>query len=238
MSADNFSQFISKKAYEISYALFRVAFGVKQESFASHLQDRGLSLLESAVGEDYETMLSASKSLEYLLRIGSDINILNNANSDLILNELRQLNSAIAESEKSASPLPVDLSDIFSKPPALTHGHEEHARQYEQAIKDTNGVLAVGSDEPLLEASFRNGFNGSNGNGFVKAAMRQSAILERIRQSGNCRLKDLQDYLKETSERTIRYDIQGLLGKGLIERLGNGGPSTYYRAKEPQAYES
>jgi DeoR/GlpR family transcriptional regulator of sugar metabolism len=61
--------------------------------------------------------------------------------------------------------------------------------------------------------------------------MRQSAILERIRQNNNCRLKDVQEWLSDVSERTIRYDLQNLIGQGLVERLGNGGPATFYRIR-------
>ena len=231
MPVNNFSQFISKKAYEICYALFRVASGLKHASITYHMEDKGLLLLDSAVREDYEGVLLASKSIEYLLLIGSDVNILSVANSDLILNELRQINSAIVEIKKAASPLPIDLSDVFSKPPAVNSDQTINQSQISRDIKGTEVAENKESELLPLEASLRSGFDGSSGSGVVKAAMRQSAILERIRQSGNCRLKDLQDYFRETSERTIRYDIQGLLEKGLIERLGSGGPSTYYRAK-------
>ena len=61
----------------------------------------------------------------------------------------------------------------------------------------------------------------------MKAEMRQSAILERIRQIGNCRFGDIQAILPETSERTIRYDLEALVQKGLVERLGTGGRSVY-----------
>ena len=57
MPANNFNQFVSKKAYEICYALFRIASSLKQRSFASHLEDQGLSLLKSAAEEDYKEAL-------------------------------------------------------------------------------------------------------------------------------------------------------------------------------------
>jgi repressor of nif and glnA expression len=43
-------------------------------------------------------------------------------------------------------------------------------------------------------------------------------------------LKDIQEVLPDTSERTIRYDLQTLLEQNLIERIGNAGPSVFYRA--------
>jgi len=36
--------------------------------------------------------------------------------------------------------------------------------------------------------------------------------------------------LPNISERTIRYDLQTLLEQGLVERVGNAGPSVFYRA--------
>ncbi|MBI2048895.1 MAG: DeoR family transcriptional regulator [Candidatus Liptonbacteria bacterium] len=226
MSAENFSQFIHKKAYEICYAVFRMILGVKHAGFAAHLEDKGLLLLASAVSDDYERALSASKSLEYLLRMGADVNILNTINADLVSSELMQFNSAIADLKKSESPLPVDLNDIFSKLPAVS-------------TEDRGGAVADrGFSRSMVEAAPKSGLVPSNNNGGVRAAMRQASILEKIRQSDSCRLKDLQDHFMEASERTIRYDIQDLIERGLVERLGNGGPSTYYKAKEQQTYES
>jgi DeoR/GlpR family transcriptional regulator of sugar metabolism len=63
-------------------------------------------------------------------------------------------------------------------------------------------------------------------------------MIEVIRQSGNsgnpaigCRLKELQNALPDVSERTLRYDLQRLIESGKIERLGSGGPATFYRAR-------
>ncbi len=234
MSADNSSQFIFKKAYEICYAVFRVASGLEHDSFIDHLEDQGLSLLKSAVRDDHENLLLSSKSLEYLLRIGSDVNIINAQNSDLICDELSQLNSAIAGLKKSANPLPIDLSDIFSKQSALIADTEvADVDEYPEIMEDMEMNSKRSSGRPLL-VNLNEGVittNASSSNLVVKAAMRQSAILELIRQSDNCHLKDLQEYFKDTSERTIRYDIQGLMGKGLVDRIGNGGPATYYKAR-------
>jgi DeoR/GlpR family transcriptional regulator of sugar metabolism len=65
--------------------------------------------------------------------------------------------------------------------------------------------------------------------------MRQSgnaAILDRIRQSGNCRLRDILEMLPDYSERTIRCDLQTLVEQGSMERIGADGPSVYYRIRQ------
>jgi DeoR/GlpR family transcriptional regulator of sugar metabolism len=65
--------------------------------------------------------------------------------------------------------------------------------------------------------------------------MRQIAILDKIRQSGNCKLKEIQEVLPDTSERTIRYDIEELIERNLIERIGSGGPAVSYRIRQISA---
>jgi hypothetical protein len=79
----------------------------------------------------------------------------------------------------------------------------------------------------------RNDGSRNNGmGGFLKSGMRQIAILDKIRQSGNCRMRDIQEILPDSSERTIRYDLESLMERRLIERMGNGGPSVSYRMRQ------
>ncbi len=78
------------------------------------------------------------------------------------------------------------------------------------------------------------GMTEKSGN-IIKSGMRQIAILDRIRQSGNCRLRDIQEILPDCSERTIRYDLEDLIERNIIERTGNGGPSVSYRIRQMAA---
>ena len=64
------------------------------------------------------------------------------------------------------------------------------------------------------------------------AKMRQSSILDRIQEGGHFRLKDLHKLMPDLSERTLRYDLQKLVEDGHIERVGSGGPGSYYQARE------
>jgi DNA-binding HxlR family transcriptional regulator len=63
----------------------------------------------------------------------------------------------------------------------------------------------------------------------IKSGNRHDAILAIIRQSGNCRIKDIQDFFPECSERTLRYDLQSLAEQNLIEKIGTGGPAVFYK---------
>lgn len=86
---------------------------------------------------------------------------------------------------------------------------------------------------------FGNGNGNGNGNG-LNSTIRQSAILEKIRQSDGrqSQLKDILAAFLDVSERTMRYDLQKLCNQGLLERAGNGGPGSYYLLKEQQGVES
>ncbi len=65
----------------------------------------------------------------------------------------------------------------------------------------------------------------------IKSGNRQGAILEIIRQSGNCRIKDVQDIFPGLSERTLRHDLQLLAEQNLIEKIGSGGPAVFYKRR-------
>ena len=174
-------------------------------------------------------------AIEYLVKFGEDLGLVNGGNSKLLSLELRAFNSAIAEFEKSAKTEAIDLQRVFSKHElpqvamAVSRKSEPIADSGRAAHDPMASVIVDERVRGVVATSLENG-NG-NGGGIVKSAMRQSAILERIRQNNSCRLKDVQEWLTDVSERTIRYDLQNLIGQGLVERIGNGGPATFYRIR-------
>ena len=90
--------------------------------------------------------------------------------------------------------------------------------------------------DPVLQRDDReetrgNAQSGNSANA-LKSGNRQIAILDRIRQSGNCKLKEIQEILPDCSERTIRYDLEELIERNLVERIGSGGPSVSYRIRQ------
>lgn len=97
------------------------------------------------------------------------------------------------------------------------------------AVNPANKMDPASTASPAKRQSSNSGNSEDNG---VGPGIRQSAILDKIRQSGNCRLKDIQEMLLDCSERTIRYDLQTLAERGLIERIGVGGPSVFYRIRQ------
>jgi hypothetical protein len=203
-------QFIFKKAYEISYAVFRIGSRKANAALKEHLERQALSLLDAATVENYAWVNTVSRAIEYLVRFGGDVGLIHEANAEVIISQLASMNSAIAGPEKAATAEEVSLDDIFSGHGELFPANHAAKRQRQQA-KEEDGE--------------------SDRNGNEKAATRQAAILDKIRQSGNCRIKDIQDLLPGCSERTIRYDLQTLVEQNLVERVGAGGPSVFFRVR-------
>ena len=236
---------ILKKAYEIAYAVFRIAgpMGENRE-FAGYFKNAATALLGATAGEDYPVAMRALSTLEYLVRFAGDVNIIGMANAEILLNEIRSLGMGIGEMNQFAEPgkPEPDLSVIFSsgKFPENDNPAKHPIRQkVEQAEsgKQESGNQEIESDE---SGNWQSGKTDDipkvdEGNGeisiILKSAIRQSAILERIRQIGNCRMKDILEFLPNASERTIRYDLQDMIEQNLIERVGIGGPSVYYRIR-------
>jgi len=198
MKENGKERFIVTKAYEIAYALFRLAGQMQEKDFAEPLRASGTALLAAAAVEDHAAAERSLRVMECLVKFGGDVGLIGTQNVDVMTREIYALDAAIAERKTAVKTDEVNVAEIFSKP--------EIAARSEEPERAT---------EPAREP---------------EPAIRQSAILERIRQSGNCRLKDIQEVLPDTSERTIRYDLQTLLEQNLIERIGNAGPSVFYRA--------
>jgi hypothetical protein len=198
-------RFILTKAYEVAYALFRLAAPMQEKDFAESLRASGTAMLSAAAAEDHAAAGRSLRVAECLVKFGGDVGLIGTQNVDVMTREIFALDAVIAERKTVAKTDEVNVAEIFSKPEVV----ERPAEAAEPA--------------PMrMEPTVRQPSNDS--------AIRQSAILVRIRQSGNCRMKDIQEMLPDTSERTIRYDLQTLVEQNLIERIGNAGPLVFYRA--------
>jgi hypothetical protein len=212
-------RFALKKAYEISYAVFRVGSRISNAALREHLERQALSLLDAATVENYAWVSTVSRALGYLIKFGSDVGLINEANAETIMAQLQEMDASIAGSEKPAIGVEaVPLDDIFT-------GHEPlfpaKSKKIPQPVIAQVAVSTGELPEEQIDAANP-----------IRSEIRQSAILEKIRQSGNCRIKDLQDILPDCSERTIRYDLQTLIEQNLVERVGSGGPAVFYRIRQ------
>jgi hypothetical protein len=61
---------------------------------------------------------------------------------------------------------------------------------------------------------------------------RKEVLIKLISKRNLCHIKDLLSSFPNVSARTLRYDIQRLVDKGIIERVGTGGPNSFFRLKK------
>ena len=211
-------RFILTKAYEVAYALFRLAAQMREMDFAEPLRASGTAMLAAVAAEDYAAAGRSLRVAECLVKFGGDVGLIGTPNVDVMTREIFALDAAIAERKAVAKTDEVNVAEIFSKSEAagIVPHLVETARSEEPAMKPAPMRMEEFRAQPRQPSN--------------DSAIRQEAILNRIRQSGNCRMKDIQEMLPDASERTIRYDLQTLLEQNLIERIGNAGPSVFYRA--------
>jgi hypothetical protein len=206
-------RFILTKAYEVAYALFRLAAQMPEKDFAEPLRASGTAMLAASAAEDYAAAERSLRVVECLVKFGGDVGMIGTQNVEVMTREIFALDAAIAERKTVAKTDEVNVAEIFSKQDLVEPAMEPAPMPIEE--------FRTQSESPR-EQQPRQPSNDS--------AIRQNTILARIRQSGNCRLKDIQDVLPNISERTIRYDLQTLVEQNLVERIGNAGPLVFYRA--------
>ena len=240
-----------KKSYEIAYALFRIAAKISEKSFAENMGRQGTNLLGAVALGKYDEAAKYAAAIEYFIKLGVDLDFISLPNGDILFRELSRAKTMFSESGKPAiasNQANVDISNIFSEETAnvadeiSNESYDPENAQIEHPAIRQEINPATDQETPKIihrveirQKQYKPAIDVVDvemNDGHISPAIRQSRMLDKIRQSGNCRIKDLQEVLPECSERTIRYDLQTLVEQGLIERRGNGGPAVYYRLKQ------
>ncbi len=246
MSKTGATDFSCKKAFELSYALFRIAAIAKSRSFAGMLEAKATALLNSVVSEDYENARATLKHIEYFMRLGAGAGLIHLQNAEIIIKEGNGLYAAIAGLPEPTKLQELNLDKFFSKSPLQDKDGVPAtvpAKRTKIPAKDGSIELTIkelqdenreiaGMVRPVRQAQggqvhHEMELQETDDGNPAKAPIRQAAIMDRLRQSGNCRFGELQELLPEISERTLRYDLQALIDKGMIERIGSGKNSFF-----------
>ncbi|GEM_PF-1638636 len=96
-----------------------------------------------------------------------------------------------------------------------------------------NEVASPVSTGQAIIRKFQNGITQQVRDESGNRTIRQNLISEKIRQSGKVNVKELLSKFPGVSERTIRYDLQSLCDRGVVEKIGSSGPGTSYSSKLP-----
>ena len=226
--------FIDQKSQQISLALIRISVQVRRQDLRSRLERMAFQLLEDVAGDQFEFALNDIEIIRSLSELGKDIYQIEPMNAKILAQELGVLESAIRQDFGIGSGR-VDIGDIFSKPLAIPESYNNEKLDAVSSILDSasnnNSVSELGQNHNYGSSnSNENGHSNGNGNG-INSTIRQSAIIDIIRQSKKVGLKDVLAAFPDVSERTVRYDLQKLCIQGVLDRIGNGGPATYYTLK-------
>jgi len=212
----------TKKAFELAYAMIRIAGSISSETISSRLDTFAHNLLELFASGQYEKGASLIEESAWFIRLWTDLSIIHRHLGESLLLELSRLKSLSLEASKKTT-LPESIEALFptSFPPTAPPPVEKRKERVSLPVHKVE-------PKPASSSGQQNSFHYSSSN-------RQSAIIDFIKEksvSGNgstvCRMKEIQDKFPFVSERTLRYDLQKMTEQGLIERVG-GGPMSAYR---------
>jgi hypothetical protein len=221
---------IGKKALEISIACFQVARNSKEESIQKTLQKYAVLLLETAsANPEFKKIAELSAVVKNILALGAITKNINPAHEEIIKKELDVLGEMIRSQEEEGEwstpggSTENEIKTVDDSQLASANQELEVAVVVEEPVVVTEDVVSIRPETEVVQSVPDTAIN------------RQTVIVEKIKDMGNCRLKDLMEFMPDVSERTIRYDLQKLAEMGVIERVGGGGPFSFYRIKNISA---
>jgi hypothetical protein len=91
---------ISKKAFEIAYALCRLAQILKNENFSQNFESQALKILNFSIQKDFDNLKTSLLNLEYFIHLAVELNILKMNLAEILLDEINGLNKYIIEAEE------------------------------------------------------------------------------------------------------------------------------------------
>lgn len=246
------------KAQEIAYALMRVAVYIRRRDFRARIEDMALRLLGDISEDDFEVAIKTIDAAVEFIRLGVSIYEIEVINARTLIEELSGLNSAIKQAYGfEALPEPGSFfSDSLNA--AMRHisnrqslnntanssmvesGFDNAAITGSKTSAINEAVVTSEEESSGLSSVSSTKIDAQNGMVSIGATIRQTAILNKIRSMtiknpdgtmAGCRMRDLITAFPNVSERTLRNDLQRLAGQDIVQRIGNGGPASYYIVK-------
>lgn len=226
---------IGQKAHDIAHASFRVAALIKNVELKGSIESAAVALVAG-----YETIgnpllpfttPNVVEKLECLVTLAESIGEIKPVNAAVLKRELGNLQTAIDfhmntfKGNPNGNENNVDITSMFA--PAIKDVKIERLKNLksEGATRNAGFVSQLPKNE-IASPALRDRNDSNNGDDGI--SVRQMAILRQIRENQFCRLRNIVDAMPNISERTIRNDIQALIGNGHVRRIGGGGPNSYF----------
>ncbi|MEK7612039.1 MAG: DeoR family transcriptional regulator [Patescibacteria group bacterium] len=230
---------IQRQSQLVSFAALRIAAYVKRRELRDRLSRLAFDLIEAVSQKDTHKISEVILSLQGLISLGKALYEVEPTNADIVIEESGKILEFEFGEDTQDKPAikEVDISGIFKKERTLFSHELEKPKEIKKSgngnkaegvkkimrQEDTakeNKAIVITPEKPHIKQSQEE-----------NPAIRQSAMRDKIRQIGEAELKDLIAAFPNVSERTIRYDVQRLCADGLVERIGPGGPGSFYRVR-------
>lgn len=245
--------FLGNLPIELAHALFRVAGSLRSEELKKRIETWSVTFIESTTLSNFQTIASSIHILEQLVILGETVGEIPYHSSKVLYPQFEKVKSAIRQYEAELAANSA-IDHLFTNQES---DHRETVMASPLSERPLSKIAYKNSESdntPLITLSE---FNSQvNSQGFVKfdsdykkglnktideipqkydsgaSTERRELIVQKVRQLGNTAMKDLIAALPSVSERTIRYDLQKLCEGLVLERVGNGGPASFYRLRE------
>jgi len=122
--------------------------------------------------------------------------------------------------------IPRGLEKDSLKSPAKSGNVDSIKKSLANKVYEEKSPAKSGNESPAKSG------NKSPVYGKISSVERKQVILSLLKDRSLCHMSDISDILPDISNRTLRYDIQSLVEKNLVERLGSGGPNSFIRLKQ------
>ena len=210
MALSDIKKRIETLSLEFSFSVFRISGLIRNSDIKSRIEHYAVKLVEESTLFEISDTVKYLTVLERLVVFAEQVGEVQYIHSQALYKQISGIKSSAEEYNK------LRIADFNFTLPELAPIHKL-ASLAKADLSRQNGAKAEPrwANKPAKE----------------KEGSRIELISDLIRQSGNTAMKSIVAAFPDVSERTLRYDLQRLCEEGQIERVGAGGPSTFYRAR-------
>jgi|GEM_PF-1015504 len=199
---------------DISVSMFKVAAVMSHPCLKSELETLAVSL---AVDPCPENIFSA----ENLINLGREVGEIKPINAVVLIRELENLRKSLSNTPFNSQASDVDISPKFT-------------RKNVDAVKEiVVPVTRLAEASPRREMGIQDSVQVPSKRTRTspgrKSSLNSDKVYQYIVEHKEARLKELESAFNEVSGRTVRRMTDTLIKEGRIERVGNPGPTSFYR---------